>query len=754
VKPGRVCFATTGFAGMERDSGIGTHFRLIGRLLARRGWEVHVLSCDGVEEQRSRELPVALAEEGVAFHRLEDFPPPPGAGALHFGGDDPVVVLGEHALEALEALHAEHRFDLIEFPDRRALGLRSVQAKASGAALLDVPLGVQLHGPTQWQREGSLRQRAAPRDLKLDFCERHAFERADAQLSPSRYMLDYARRTEWAVRGDAAVAHPYPEAEDPTTDQPEEIRELVFLGRLERRKGLHLFLAALDSVEPEMPVLFLGEDTDVDGRRASELIAERLGDRPHRIETELDSESAGAELRRGGRLAVIPSPSETFGLAVAECIVNRIPFLAARAGGIPEAVDHAEARERWLFEPTAKDLEAALTRRLSSSDGEEAELRAEVAAACDAGRWNDRVESVYRKLLVRPRPSRAGRAATPATVTVAVAHYNHDRFLPGALASLAAQTRPPDEVIVLDDGSPSQAAQRVFSEEEARYPDWTFARQENVGPGLVRNRCLERASGTYFLPFDSDNVATPHLIERLLEAMERNPSRAATTCHNLAFVEDADIATGEFAYRYAPTGGPRLSGCTENVYGDTCALFRAEALRSVGGFEGNPRSPHEDWETFVKMTARGLEVAVLPQPLFYYRTDPGGRLQTLTADPAVSFQVRLRLIDRFLADAELTARERRDLWECLLAFDRLATEGIDERLREMRDWHDSQMADLHGFRQAQLDELQGRLGAEVEAQRARAEAAEGELAALSAITPRRMARRALMAARRRLGRPR
>lgn len=747
-RPGSICFVTTDFAGVERNSGIGTYFRLMGELLARRGWEVHVLFCS-VAEGRP-EVPAELADEGIAFHLLEDFRESPGAGIVHYGGDDPIVVLGEHALEALKELHAEHRFDFVEFPDWRALGFRAIQAKASGDALLDLPLGVKLHGTTQWQREGNLRQRDAPRDLKLEFCERYAFERADVQLSPSRYMLDYARRTDWVVRDDAVAACPYPDPEREPAAQVSEIRELAFFGRLERRKGLHLFLDALDSVGPEMPVLFLGKDTEIEGRPASELIAECLGDRPHRIETELDREGALAELRRGDCLAVIPSLSETFGFTVAECIVNRVPFLAARTGGIPEVVDHPEARERWLFEPTAKGLRDALASRLSAPGAREVELRQEVAAACDPELWNDRVEAVYRGLVARPGRPATARAAEPATVTVAVAHYNHDRFLPRALASLAAQTRPPDEVIVLDDGSPSEEAQRVFSEEEERYPEWTFTRQENVGPGAVRNRCLERASGTYFLPFDSDNVAIPHLVERLLEAMERNPSRAATTCHNLAFVDDADIEAGDFVYRYSPTGGPRLSGATENVYGDTCALFRTEALRSVGGFEGHPWSPHEDWETFVKMTARGLEVEVLPQPLFYYRTDSGGRLQALTADPAVPFRVRAHLVDEFLADAELTPRERRDLWECLLAFDHLATDGIGERLREMRRWHDSQIDDLHGFRRAQLEELGTRLGAEIEAQRSRAEAAEGQLAALSAVTPRRLLLRALRAARRRV----
>lgn len=748
-RPGVICFVTTDFVGAGLDREVGTGLRLLSSLLARRDWEVHVLFCGTGEDEGVGPPAAALARVGVVLHLLDELPPSPGAGRPHYGGDDPALIRGEHALEALEALHAEQRFDLIEFPDWRAPGFRAVQAKVAGDALLDTSLAVRLQGATQWRRQINLEQRSAPRDLKIEFCERYAFERSDVQLGSSRYLLDCARQVDWAVRDDAVVACPYPEPEPGEAVQSGEIRELVYLGRLERCNGLDLFLEALDSVAPDMPVLFLGSDPPVEGRLAREMIADRLGGRPHRIETEPDREGTLAELRHGDRLVVIPSPNEAFGFLVANCVANCVPFLAARAEGVPEVVDHPEGRKRWLFDPTPGGLRGTLTRRLSASNAEEAELRAEVAAACDSGRWNDRVEAVYREFASRPISQTTVRSSEPATVTVAVAHHNHDRFLPGALASLAAQTRPPDEVIVVDDGSTSETARRVFSEQEARYPDWTFVRQENTGPGPARDRCLERAAGAYFLPFDSDNVATPRLIERLLRAMERNPSRAATTCHHLAFVEDAEIEAGEFAFRYSPTGGPRLLACVENVYGDTCALFRTESLRSVGGFEGHPWSPDEDWETFAKMALDGLEIEVLPQPLFYYRIVQGGRLQTLGEDPALAYRQRTHLVD-FFVNAELTARERRDLWECLQAFDRFTTVGVNARLEEQRLWHDSQIADHNVYRLAQLEQLRAQLGAEVGAQRRRAEAAEGELASVAASTPRRLVPRALRSVRSRV----
>jgi glycosyltransferase involved in cell wall biosynthesis len=715
-----ICFTTADFAGVVRNGGIGTHFQLMSELLAARGWDVTVLFCGGVDdEERLRAIPVELATKGIRFTTLAEHSPTPGAGVPHFGGGAPYMELSEHALGALEELHAEHHFDMIEFPDWRALGLRAIQAKQGGDALLDTRMAVKLHSTTQWQRAGNLENVSSPQELNTEFCEQYAFERADLQLSPSHYMLDYVRSLEWKVRDDAAVAYPFPAPAGGDTSPAGQgpVTELAFFGRLERRKGLHLFLDALDQVDPSMPVLFMGKDTMIEGRLATELVAERMGDRPFRIETEFDRDAALAELQGGERLAVIPSLSETFGFTVAECIANRIPFIAAHSGGIPEVVDHAVGRDAWLFEPSVEGLAQVLGDRLERGEQEESALREEVAAACDPERWNDGVEATYRELAGREIPRRVRASSPGPAVTVAISHFNHADFLPQALESIAKQTRPPDRVVVVDDGSTSAEALKVFAEQEALYPEWVFERGENQGPGAVRNRSLAEAETDYFLPFDSDNIATPRMIERLLDAMELNPSRAATTCHNLAFVEAADIEAEDFVFRYAPTGGPRIGACVDNVFGDTCALFRTEALRSVAGFEVHTWSPHEDWETFVKMAMAGLEIEVLPQPLFYYRTNVGGRLQTLTEDPAMAYRQRRYMIDRYFADAELTAHERRELWECVLSFGQASYHGVSAQLTEQQIWHESEMAALRAWGDERVEELRTHLTAAHEAER-------------------------------------
>jgi len=716
---GRICFVTNDFAGVIRNGGVGTHFLLMSRMLAQRGWEVSVLFCGPVDDEHAVATTTALlANEGISFTWLDGAPAPAWYGIPQFGDGVSTLVASQLAFEALEALQAEHRFDVIEFSDWGALGFRTVQAKRSGLAFADVRLAVKLHSPTEFQRRGNLSNRQSPSELKLEYCERYAFEHADLQLSPSHYMLADTRDQGWNVRQDAVVAYPFPHPQRNPPSQVADVRELVFFGRLERRKGLDLFLAVLDALPVDLPVLFLGRDADIDGRKATDVIAERMADRLYRIETGLDRDAAIAELAQGDRLAVMPSRSETFGFAVAECIANEIPFLAADAGGVPEVVAHEGARARWLFEPTVKGLAAALERRLSSPADAERELRSAVAAACDPDDWNDRVEETYRGLLTRPSSRARAHPHATATVAVAVTHYNHPNYLPAALASLAAQTRAPDEVFVIDDGSSEEAALRVFAEQEAQYPEWTFLRQQNAGPGAARNVCLARTKSALFLPFDSDNVAAPALVETLVTAALAD-GRDVATCHLLAFTEDEDIPAGRFGYRYGPTGGPRVLTVVEDVFGDTCGLFRAEALRAVGGFETERWSPHEDWETYTKLAFAGFRVDVVPRVLFYYRTEVGGRLERLTADPHQAHRLRRRMICDLLADAELSREERIALWECLLGFVG-PTDELQVLVRaheELAEWAHQSLADVHAWRDSQLEAVRGHSTAQLEAVR-------------------------------------
>ncbi len=270
--------------------------------------------------------------------------------------------------------------------------------------------------------------------------------------------------------------------------------------------------------------------------------------------------------------------------------------------------------------------------------------------------------------LLCPATTAPGPLATP-LVTVALPHYNLGRYLPAALASLAAQTYPNIEILVIDDGSTDPASLRVLEEMRSRYPQIRFLSQPNAGIGATRNRGLWEARGEYFLPMDADNVARPDMIERFVTFLERQPDLGAATCYFLAFADGDPTDPSRLCYANRPTGGPHTLASIRNVYGDGNALFRTAVLRAVGGFETDRDTSFEDWEVFVKLVHAGQHIDVLPDHLFYYR-----HLESGFSRITDSYRNHRRILRQFLHLDHVPATERSVLWLALHGFQRqLAT---------------------------------------------------------------------------------
>jgi glycosyltransferase involved in cell wall biosynthesis len=276
---------------------------------------------------------------------------------------------------------------------------------------------------------------------------------------------------------------------------------------------------------------------------------------------------------------------------------------------------------------------------------------------------NDLASALDRGVTVRTHAT-SGATGRP-LVTVCVPHFNLGEHLPRTLESLAAQTYPHLEVLVIDDGSTDRASRSVFQAMQQEYPRFHFLTQANAGIGATRNRALAEARGSYFVPVDADNVARPEMIERLVQGIHHRPELGALTCYFLAFEEDADLQRGRYAYAYRATGGPHVLASMRNVYGDATAIYRAEALRAIGGYETDRGTSFEDWEVFVKLVQAGYQVDVLPEHLFYYRYRRAG-FSRLTRQ----YANHERVLRQFRRVEGLPPAERVLLWNALAGFHR------------------------------------------------------------------------------------
>ena len=112
------------------------------------------------------------------------------------------------------------------------------------------------------------------------------------------------------------------------------------------------------------------------------------------------------------------------------------------------------------------------------------------------------------------------------TISVIIPCYNGARFLRETLASALGQTRPPLEVIVVDDGSTDDSAAIA----ESFGPPVRVIRQANQGESKARNVGLRQSRGKYVLFLDSDAMISRSSVARLVERMESDPTVGIAGC--------------------------------------------------------------------------------------------------------------------------------------------------------------------------------------------------------------------------------
>ena len=110
-------------------------------------------------------------------------------------------------------------------------------------------------------------------------------------------------------------------------------------------------------------------------------------------------------------------------------------------------------------------------------------------------------------------------------VSVVIPAYNAQGFIADALESLARQTEPPREVIVIDDGSRDETSAAVRSWAASR--ELTFElhlhRQDNGGIAAARNHGISRSHGAWIALLDADDIWDERHVELLFAGLQHKP---------------------------------------------------------------------------------------------------------------------------------------------------------------------------------------------------------------------------------------
>ncbi len=234
------------------------------------------------------------------------------------------------------------------------------------------------------------------------------------------------------------------------------------------------------------------------------------------------------------------------------------------------------------------------------------------------------------------------------TVSVVVPTFNRRELVASALASVRAQTRPADEVLLVDDGSTDGTAAMV----EERFPEVRLLRQENAGVSAARNRGVRAAKGRWVAFLDSDDEWLPAKLERQLAALAADPE--SRLCHT----EEIWIRNGvrvNPGRRHQKAGGRIFRRCLPLcAISPSAALIERATLLELGLFDEDLPAC-EDYDLWLRYTCR-YPVAFVDEPLVVKR---GGHPDQLSRSVPALDRYRIRALLRILQDGPLEAGDRR-----------------------------------------------------------------------------------------------
>jgi O-antigen biosynthesis protein len=626
----RVCIATWEIEGPSRNAGIGSAYASLAGALKRAGHDVTILfllGChptdgniiDWIEHYRNQGL--KLIPLPMAHH------PRIHAAWASSVSYHTYIWLKEH----------QNEFDIIHFPECQGLAFYSLLAKRQGLAFGNTMFVVSTHGPTLWVKEGSQDYLRNLGELEIDYMERTSVSAADVVISPSQYLLGWMQQNGWELPPETYVA-PYVLPEGVLANrlaappQSSKIREIVFFGRLEVRKGLKLFCDAVDElcadpVPYDFEVSFLGKETLIYGRSSISYISDRSKQWsiPWRIVSNKFRSAAIDYLQQPGRLAVVASLSDNFPNTVLECAGAGVPLLASNVGGIPEIVDPAD-RGVVCFEPRPHVLAERL--RVALQGGAQAPRpSASFAETNDKWvRWHAGLKAAKSERLVRrTRPAR--KESIFPLLTVCFAHNTRESDGAVTLASLKQQDYPHFEIVIAECGNHSVTASghrdQAAPTEGSRVERIERIHIAGAELGAARNAAVQAAKGEYlFFVDDHTLLLAPNALSVFVQVAQRVSADIVTSAVSFFFGSSNGASEERLENsRRVFLGGDVATGAFVNCFGSTNALVRREAFDKIGGFSDEAVSTIDDWEFLAKAALTGLSIETMPEVFVWQRED-------------------------------------------------------------------------------------------------------------------------------------
>ncbi len=238
-------------------------------------------------------------------------------------------------------------------------------------------------------------------------------------------------------------------------------------------------------------------------------------------------------------------------------------------------------------------------------------------------------------------------AAPAPGFSILIPAYEAAATIAEAIVSARAQTLPPDEIIVCDDGSNDDLAAAIEPHREAI----RLIEGEHRGVAAARNELLAAATAEFVVPLDADDAFAPTRLQRLAELAAARPQLdiLSTDAHLCSAGEVVGRFNEKTPFAFEAQAQAILERCFV-----ICPAMRRSRLLALGGYDESLRTA-EDWDVCIRLILTGSEAGLVDEPLLEYRL--GG--ESLTSSRSQTLRERVYMLEKAEATTDLDPSIRR-----------------------------------------------------------------------------------------------
>jgi glycogen synthase len=655
----------------EIAGGIGRYLENFGRLLGAAGHEVLVIarSNQALDEQPAPglrvigvETPNNLAHELSSTEEVDTHPAYPHNIMSYWMAVS--YHIAEKVFRLLEQLPPP---DIIESQEHNAIPYYLIQRKLTERSILEnIPILVHTHSPYYEIARFNQEPRYAFPGYWIGQMEKFCIRAADALLCPSHFLAQSIEKDLQLSSEITTIPLPSPPEThfSPRTDV--KTGDLVYVGRLEVRKGILPLLKAchrLWSAGADFRLTLIGADYFFmsPSNTVGAFMEQRYGrwiESGHLRWIGQLNHAAVLEHMNKAWAVLIPSIWENFPNTCIEAMGVGQVVLGSNAGGQAEMIE-TDGVNGFIFDwQVPGDFDRKLGAILNLDPAERLAMaeraQARIRALCDPETVLSRRVKHYQEIIDgyapkrlfplchnrqdRSGPREAGPSPAPVAggeeeqdglLSVLIPYYNLGDYLPETLESVLASTYSPCEVVIIHDGSTEAESLEVLETiENRKLPNVRILRTENQGLALTKNYGAEHARGEFIAFVDGDDLVEPDFFQRGIDVLQRYP--------NVNFIYSWVRYFGS-AHEIWPTWNtefPYLLG--QNMLAPLAIIRKASFLDFVKN-KKEIESSLEDYESWIYLMENGGGGVSLPFPLVRHRLRPDSLYQSCGGNQHLHF---------------------------------------------------------------------------------------------------------------------